>query len=395
MMFSLKLKPDREKSVLLHHPWIFSGAVESVIGDPGPGETVQVVSAKGEVLGWAAYNSASQIRGRMWSWNPEEVIDQTFFEHTLRQAVNLRALLIDPELTNAVRLVNAESDGLPGLIVDRYADILVLQSLTAGIDQWKSIIAEILSKETGIEKIYEKSDAEIRRLEGLTAHSQWLRGQPQKEVQIYEAGNTYLVDIEGGQKTGFYLDQRNNRLKVGQLVQNRKVLNCFCYTGAFTVTAVKGGAAEVISVDSSADALDMARRNMAINHLELPEVNWIEGDVFHVLRSFRDRNLKFDAIILDPPKFAPTYAQVEKASRGYKDINLLAFKLLNPGGLLFTFSCSGGVSRDLFQKIVAGAAQDAHIDAQIIDYCSQAPDHVIGLNFPEAAYLKGLVCVVR
>jgi 23S rRNA (cytosine1962-C5)-methyltransferase len=293
----------------------------------------------------------------------------------------------------AVRLIYAESDCIPGLIVDRYADVLVLQALTAGAEYWKDAIADILLEETGLSTIYERSDADVRELEGLDPQVGILRGNlPQLPITIYEHNLKFNVNLASGHKTGFYLDQRDNRLRVRELAKDKDVLDCFCYTGGFSVNALAGGAKSVLSVDSSADALAVCKENVALNNLSTTHHTPLEGDVFHLLRKFRDEGRSFDMIVLDPPKFAPTSAHAEKAARAYKDINLLAFKLLRPGGILVTFSCSGGVDAALFQKIVAGAALDAAVEVQIIEHVSQGPDHPIALNFPEGAYLKGLIC---
>jgi len=389
------LKSGREKSVQHRHPWIFSGAIDHLVGDPQMGETVQVRSAAGEWLAWAAYSPFSQIRGRIWSWDEQERINADFIKRRLEQAVRLRQALIPPEETNALRLVHGESDGLPGVVVDRYADVLVLQILSAGAETWRETLVDGLVELTGLKQVYERSDVDVRSLEGLPERTGALRGSsPPDRLVIGESGLEFNVDICSGQKTGFYIDQRRNRQRVGVLVSGRKVLNCFCYTAAFSVYALAGGAASVLSIDSSAGALALGAQNVALNEIPAEKALWLEGDVFHELRTLRDRAEAFDAIILDPPKFAPTAAQAERAARGYKDINLLAFKLLRPGGLLFTFSCSGGISADLFQKIVAGAALDAGVDARIVEHLAQGPDHPIALNFPEGAYLKGLVCQV-
>ena len=297
--------------------------------------------------------------------------------------------------TNAYRLVHGESDGLPGVIVDRYGDWLVLQCLTTGSERWRLEIADCLVKSTGIKNIFERSDVDVRSLEGLPPRVGVVCGdQPPERLIISENNRRFYVDLLHGHKSGFYLDQRANRQRLGELVAGNDLLNCFCYTGAFTVYALAGGASRVLSVDSSADALALGAENVALNGLPTQQAEWQEGDVFQVLRTLRDSRRSFDAIVLDPPKFAPTIAQAEKAARGYKDINLLAFKLLRPGGLLFTFSCSGGISAELFQKIVAGAALDAGVQARIVEHLSQGPDHPVALNFPEGAYLKGLICEV-
>lgn len=392
---SLRLKPGREKSLLRQHPWVFSGAIAEVIGLPVNGATIRLISAAGEFLGWAAYSRYSQISARLWSWDEKQEVGGAFFRERLSSAIAARDRLGLIKDSNAIRLVHGESDGLPGLVVDRYAEQLVVQSLSSGVEYWKEQLADILVELTGVDGIYERSDADVRRLEGLEEYSGVLRGQaPQKPVQISENRLRFWVDIQRGHKTGFYLDQRSNRLRVRSLAAGREVLDCFCYSGGFSVNALAGGAASVLAVDSSTEALQTARENLALNELAQESYTQIQGDVFQVLRSLRDQRRMFDMIILDPPKFAPTAAQAQQAARGYKDINLLAFKLLRPGGLLVTFSCSGGVDAALFQKIVAGAALDAGVQAAIIEQLHQAPDHPIGLNFPEGAYLKGLICQI-
>jgi 23S rRNA (cytosine1962-C5)-methyltransferase len=392
---TLHLKPGREKSVQKGHPWIFSGAVARVDGMPGLGETVVVKSSTGEALGLAAYSPQSQIRGRMWSRDASGQVDVDFLRQRLTQALAMRRQLIPGDETNALRLVHAESDGIPGLVVDRYADALVMQCLTAGAERWRDDLVELLVELTDASGVYERSDVEVRRLEGLDPRVGLLYGSLPENLVIAENGLKFAVDVTGGQKTGFYIDQRQNRQKLRLAAHGRRVLNCFCYTGAFSIYAAAGGAASVLSVDSSSEALLTAEENARLNGFAAGQLAWQAGDVFEVLRTMRDRAQSFDLIILDPPKFAPTSAQAKRAVRGYKDINLLAFKLLKPGGLLFTFSCSGGVDADLFQKVVAGAALDAGVDARIVDRLHQGTDHPVALNFPEGAYLKGLVCEVR
>jgi 23S rRNA (cytosine1962-C5)-methyltransferase len=401
-MPTITLKAGREKSVLRRHPWIFSGAVQKMDENHASGATVDLLSFNGQFLARAAYSPISQIRARVWTFDSNENIDADFFRGRIRTALNKRLTLNIQQHTNAYRLIHAESDGIPGLIVDRYNDVLVLQSLTAGSEFWKKIIADLLLEETGLQNIYERSDADVRELEGLSPCTGSLRGGiydsrrfdfAQREFTIYEYGLKFNVDIAHGHKTGFYVDQRDNRHRVGKLAKDRDVLNCFCYTGGFTVHALAGGAKSVLSVDSSADALAMGRENILLNSQQAEGVEWVEADVFHYLRKLRDQNRSFDMIILDPPKFAPTTAQAEKAARGYKDINLLAFKLLRRGGILATFSCSGGVDADLFQKIVASAALDAGVEATIIEHLSQGADHPVSLHFPEGMYLKGLICL--
>jgi len=392
-MVDLVLKPGREKSLLRRHPWIFSGAIHRVDGNPASGETINLLSFKDDFLARAAYSPHSQIRARVWTFDPDEEVSADFFRKRIQRAIAARRMLSVAQASDAYRLIHAESDGLPGLIVDRYAEVLVLQSLTAGSEFWKDTVADILLEETGLHTIYERSDADVRELEGLQPIVGILRGtMPESQITIEENNLKFNLNLESGHKTGFYLDQRQNRLRVRELAKGRDVLDCFCYTGGFTVNAVAGGAKSVVAVDASADALLLGRENLALNGQQAESVEWREGDVFQVLRKFRDEGRSFDLIVLDPPKFAPTAAQAKKAARGYKDINLLAFKLLRAGGILVTFSCSGGVDVALFQKIIASAALDAGVEAQLVEHLSQASDHLVALNFPEGAYLKGLVC---
>ena len=398
-MADLILKPGREKSLLRRHPWVFSGAVDSLRGNPQAGETVTVLDSNRRFLAFAAYSPNSQIRARVWTFNENEAVDAALFGRRVETALRMRASLGfiagagDERKTNAVRLIHAESDQLPGFIVDQYADVLVLQSLTAGSEHWRDTVADILMAQTGAAVMYERSDADVRELEGLPVRTGLMRGRPTQKVAISENGLQFMVNIESGHKTGFYLDQRRSRSRVGELARGRDVLNCFCYTGGFSLHAAAHGARSVLSVDSSSDALALAQENAELNGMRQAALEWREGDVFQVLRKFRDERRSFDMIILDPPKFAATAAQAEKAARGYKDINLLAFKLLRPGGLLATFSCSGGIDASLFQKIVAGAALDAGVDAVIVEHLAQDADHPVLLHFPEGAYLKGLICV--
>jgi 23S rRNA (cytosine1962-C5)-methyltransferase len=391
-MHAIWLKPGREKSLLRRHPWVFASAVQMIKGSPGRGETVQIHSATGEFLAWGAFSPDSQIRARVWSWNQNESIDRDFFRQRLINALALRQMIFSEASTDAFRLVHAESDGLPGLIVDRYGEILVVQFLTSGVEYWRDSLVEELENCTQIDQIYERSDADVRRLEGLPERVGTLRGDPPPaNLSIHENGVNFWVDLQGGHKTGFYLDQRSNRLRLRAYAANREVLDCFSYTGGFLINALRSGAKTVVAVDSSADALQLSRENVVLNQFSDDNVERLSGDVFQVLRNFRDQRREFDLIILDPPKFAPTISQAERAARGYKDINLLALKMLRPGGFLFTFSCSGGINPDLFQKIVASAAEDAGVDAQIIEHLHQDVDHPIALNFPEGEYLKGLI----
>jgi 23S rRNA (cytosine1962-C5)-methyltransferase len=387
------INAGREKSLLRRHPWIFASAIKSMDQEIASGSTFDLLSSEGKFLARASYSPTSQIRARVWTFN-DEPVDKEFFRRKIKSAIELRRMSGVESHTNAYRLIHAESDGLPGFVVDRYKDILVLQSTTAGSEFWKEVVADILVEETGIQNIYERSDVDVRELEGLKPVTGILRGTiPNSKITIQEHELKFNVDIQHGHKTGFYLDQRANRHRVGEFSKDRDVLNCFCYTGGFSIHALANGAKSVLSVDSSADALALLEENIALNNLPAERHISLEGDVFQLLRKFRDENRSFDMIILDPPKFAPTAAHAEKASRAYKDINLLAFKLLRHGGMLFTYSCSGGIDAALFQKIVASAALDAGVDATIIEHLSQGSDHPVSLHFPEGAYLKGLVCV--
>ena len=391
---SVIIKKGREKSLLRRHPWIFSGAIQHVEETPASGSTVDLLSSEKQFLARASYSPTSQIRARVWTFENEPV-GKEFFRKRIRQAIDIRSSLFDIK-NNSARLIYAESDNIPGLIVDRYAEVLVMQCLTAGAEYWKETFADILLEETGLSVIYERSDADVRELEGLENKVGLLRGTlPNPQITITENDLYFKVNLAGGHKTGFYLDQRKNRHSVRELAKDKDVLDCFCYTGCFTVNALAGGANSVLSVDSSADALELCKENIALNDLPADRQSSLDGDVFQLLRKFRDEARSFDMIILDPPKFAPTSAHAEKATRAYKDINLLAFKLLRAGGKLVTYSCSGGVDAGLFQKIVAGSALDAKVDAQIIEHLSQGADHPISLHFPEGAYLKGLVCIKK
>ena len=392
---NLIIKPGREKSLLRRHPWVFASALQPVDKDIASGSTVDLLAPNGSFLARASYSPISQIRARVWTFI-DEPIDKEFFRRKIKGAIEVRRRLQVEGRSDSYRLIHSESDNLPGFVVDQYKDVLVLQSTTAGSEFWKDSIADILVEETGIQNIYERSDVDVRELEGLKPITGILRGaisSLQSPITNYEYGLKFRVDLEHGHKTGFYLDQRENRHRVGELAKDRDVLNCFCYTGGFSIHALANGAKSVLSVDSSADALALLEENIAINSLPADKHTSLEGDVFQLLRKFRDENRSFDMIILDPPKFAPTAAHAEKASRAYKDINLLAFKLLRHGGILATFSCSGGVDAALFQKIVASAALDAGTEATIIEHLSQAGDHPVSLHFPEGAYLKGLICV--
>ena len=387
---SLVVRAGREKSLHRRHPWIYSGAIERVDGAPGSGDTVDVRAHDGAFLAKAAYSPSSQIRARVWSFAPE-TIDAAWFARRVRAAVEARADMLDAAHT-ACRLVHGESDGLPGVVADRYGDTIVVQLTSAGAEAWRGAIVDALLAATGASTAVERSDADVRTLEGLAPRVGVVAGALAGPVGILEDGIVHRVDVLGGQKTGFYLDQRDNRRRVRALARGRAVLNAFCYTGGFTLAALAGGARETVSIDSSADALSLARSNLAANPgLAGGAASWREADVFAELRRLRDEGRRFGLVILDPPKFAPTAAHAARAARAYKDINLLAFKLLEPGGLLATYSCSGGVSAELFQKIVAGAALDARADAAIVGRFAASADHPVALAFPEGDYLKGLL----
>lgn len=389
-MHRVTLQAGREKSLRLKHPWVFSGAIATVDGAPGSGETVALHAADGQFLATAAWSPSSAIRARVWSFDAREAIDDAFIGGRVRAAVAAREPMLDAAHSGC-RLVHAESDRLPGVIADRYGDVVVVQMHNAGAEAWRDSIVTALLDATGCAAVYERSDAEVRTLEGLPPRTGSVYGVLPERVSFVEDGLTYGVDVVAGQKTGFFLDQRENRRRIRALANDFDVLDCFCYTGGFTVAALAGGAKSVLAVDSSADALAQARENVAQNGLDAARCAWRDADVFAELRKLRDSARSFDLIVLDPPKFAPTARHMEKAARAYKDINLLALKLLRPGGLLATFSCSGGIPAELFQKIVAGAALDAAADAAIVGRFSPGADHPVALNFPEGDYLKGLL----
>ena len=384
------LKPGRDKSLRQRHPWVYSGAILRVDGAPSAGDTVALHSANGAFLASAAWSPSSSIRCRVWSFDPDALIDAQFLGARVRAAVRAREGLLDAEHSGA-RLVHGESDGLPGLIADHYGETIVVQILTAGAEAWREVLIAALRDATGCPTVYERSDADVRALEGLAPRVGLLSGALPAALMLVEGGLRYHVDAAHGQKTGFFLDQRDNRAHIRSLARGRDVLDGFCYTGGFTVAALSGGARSVVAIDSSGDALAAARANVAENGLDAGRVDWRDADMFAELRKLRDAGAAFDLVVLDPPKFAPTAQHAEKASRAYKDVNLLGLKLLRPGGLLATFSCSGGVSADLFQKIVAGAALDARADATIIGRFGASADHPVALNFPEGEYLKGLL----
>lgn len=391
-MKTIRLRAGKERSLQRHHPWIFESAIAKGGGDSG--ETVRVESADGQFLAWAAFSPASKIRARVWSFREDQRIDASFFIAACANSVRARARF-DIQ-SDSVRLVHGESDGLPGLIVDRYGDTLVAQFTSAGVERWKAVLCDALLAATGLSRLYERSDASSRALEGLPESTGWLRGGEGAPTDLVLREHDWRLglSIAQGHKTGFYLDQRDSRKRFADTVRRlglQRVLNCYCYTGGFTVAALVGGAQHVTSIDSSAQALEQARANVALNGFAPERTEFWDADVNASLRRLLDQGRQFDAIVLDPPKFAPTVAHAERAARAYKDINRLGLKLLAPGGMLFTYSCSGGISADLFHKIVAGAASDAGVDGYIVERTGAAPDHPMTLTFPEGEYLKGLV----
>jgi 23S rRNA (cytosine1962-C5)-methyltransferase len=408
-MTRIVLERGRERSLLRHHPWVFSGAISDVQGGPSAGDTVEVVASDGLVLGLGAFSPRSQIAVRMWTFTPSvrktqreeagpQEVGPELFRARIERALATREPVPPEEEPAGRRLVNAESDGLPGVIVDRYGGHLVCQFLSAGAERWKETIVETLVGLLSPESVSERSDSDGRDREGLSPSSGTLfhgaAGEPPERVEIVENGVRYRVDLRRGHKTGFYLDQRLNRAEVARHAVGARMLNAFAYTGGFGIAALAGGAAEVTNVEASADMLAALDENVALNDLDPSKVENVQGNAFSLLRGFRAEGRRFDLVVLDPPKFADSRSRLEKAARGYKDVNLLACQLLEPGGLLATFSCSGVLQAELFQKIVADAALDAGRDARILRHFHQAPDHPVSLAFPEGSYLKGLLCQV-
>ena len=398
-MNTVTLKPSKEKSLLRRHPWVYANAIERVEGKPALGATVLVRAHDGRFLARAAYSPHSQIRLRVWSFDETEPIDHAFFKRRVQRALAHRQGFVRD--TGAVRLVFGEADGLPGLIVDHYVEDaqdgagrgqLVCQFMAAGVEAWKEAIVAALVGATGCPNVYERSDVSIREKEGLEQTTGVLSGEPPPATLITrENGVRYHVDVRAGHKTGFYIDQRDNRALVQAYAAGRDVLNCFCYTGGFSLAALGGAAARVVSIDSSGEALALARANVEANGFDAERAQWLDADAFRTLRSLVDAGDRFDLVVLDPPKFAPAREHVDRAARAYKDINLSGFRLLRPGGLLFTYSCSGAIDAELFQKIVAGAAADARVDARILKRLGAGLDHPLLAAFPEGEYLKGLL----
>ena len=393
-MKSIRLKDGKERSLQRRHPWVFDGAIAS--GQADAGETVRIESHDGKFLGWAAFSPTSKIRARIWSFDEDQTIDASFFIARIARAISARARF--DIKSDGLRLIHGESDGLPGLVVDRYADTLVAQFSSCGSERWKSVIVEALLAQTGLTRLYERSDASVRTLEGLPEATGWLSGSGNTGITLSEHDWKLSLDVAEGHKTGFYLDQRDSRHKFAEYarrLQFRRVLNCYCYTGGFTVAALAGGAEHVTSIDSSGPAIERAVANVALNGFDASRTTMRDADVNAALRQYAKDGVTFDAIVLDPPKFAPTAAHAERAARAYKDINRLALGILEPGGVLFTYSCSGGISADLFHKIIASAGIDAGVDAFISERMGGAPDHPMTVTFPEGEYLKGLVLLKK
>ncbi|MGL4431397.1 MAG: 23S rRNA (cytosine(1962)-C(5))-methyltransferase RlmI [Plesiomonas shigelloides] len=389
------LAKGREKSLLRRHPWIFSGAIERVEGKPLSGETLDVFDKGGNWLARAAWSADSQIRGRVWTFDRDEQIDQDFFVRRLQQAQQWRNVVAARDDLTGYRLIAGESDGLPGITIDRYDNFLVLQLLSSGAEFQRLNLMNALRECYPECNIYERSDVAVRKKEGLKQVTGLLHGEePPKLLPIRENGVQILVDIKEGHKTGFYLDQRESRLAASRYVNGKKVLNCFCYTGAFGLFALKGNCKQVVNVDVSQPALDIARQNAEMNGFDMSRAEFVRADVFKLLREYREQGEKFDVIIMDPPKFIENKGQLAGGCRGYKDINMLAMQLLNPGGTLLTYSCSGLMESGLFQKILADAALDAKREVQFVEQFTQAADHPVLSTYPEGLYLKGFACRV-
>lgn len=395
-MKAITLKAGREKSALRYHPWIFSGAINEISEEPTLGDTVEVYSYNSDFLGVAAYSPKSQIRARFWAFNEKVEINKDFFSDILDRAIaDRKSRGFDIcDKTNAFRLINAENDYIPGCIIDKYGEIFSVEILSAGAEVNRQIIYELLAQKTNCKGIYERSDCDVRKKEGLEIRTGTVYGEVPDTVIINENGILFPIDVKNGHKTGYYLDQRNARKRIGELSYGKKMLNCFCYTGGFGLYALRGGCEKVYQVDVSKDALKLAKEAIMLNKLPTARATHVEADVFAYLRKMRDKAETFDIIILDPPKFIESKDNLNKGARGYKDINLLALKLLNEGGMLATFSCSGLMEMDLFQKIIADAASDAHKRVQIIERFGQPADHPVNTAFPEGQYLKGLLLQV-
>jgi 23S rRNA (cytosine1962-C5)-methyltransferase len=389
-MIIATIKKGREKSILQGHPWVFSGSIKAIKGNPQPGDIVTLRDEAGGFLAYAGFSPNSKIQLRVWSWDESDAVNEDFIQKQITSAILRRSSLRASNITNAYRLIHGESDGIPGLVVDQLNDVLVVQISSAALNPWYEMIVAYLQSSTGIQAVYERSDLAIRQLEGMEERVGWIAGEGKPTTRIIEHDVKYQIDFSGGQKTGLYIDQRENRGYLQKIAKSKDILDCFSYTGGFSLNALKGGANSVSSVDSSADALAGVEANRVLNGFDSAKIETTNDDVFAYLRKLLDMGRTFDVIILDPPKFAPTRASADKAARGYKDINLNAMKLLRPGGDLLTFSCSGGIDMALFTKIVAGAAADASRRFHIVKRLHAGADHPVALHFPDGDYLKGL-----
>ncbi|WP_437922353.1 class I SAM-dependent rRNA methyltransferase [Sphingobacterium sp. LRF_L2] len=390
-MNTIVLNRGKDKAAWQLHPWIFSGAINKVKGAPLNGSLVQVFNADDEFIAFGVYNAQSRVAVRLLEWDPNRVVDESWWRDRIRRSVELRKHLLTAE-NNTVRLVFAEADFLPGLIVDKYGDFISIQVHSSGIELVKSVVVDELVTLLAPRGIYERSDLKSREHEGLPNSNGLLYGEtPPEFVEVMENGIRYQINIVEGQKSGFYCDQRENRWLTAQYVADKRVLDCFCYSGGFTLNAFKQGASEVVSVDSSALAVDTLKRNLISNGFDAVKSRAVQSDVNKYLRQLGEEGEKFDLIVLDPPKYAPSRSSLEKASRAYKDLNRRGLMLLSSGGLLATFSCSGAMDIDTFKQVVSWAALDAGREIQFIRQFSQPEDHPVRASFPEGEYLKGLL----
>jgi 23S rRNA (cytosine1962-C5)-methyltransferase len=390
-MVEITLKKGKEKAALQRHPWVFSGALEKVKGKPEDGDVVKVFAFDNEFLAYGYYNSNSRVAVRLLEWDESQTIDNNWYQNRLKQAIASRQFILS-EQTNTCRLVFSEADFLPGLIVDQYADFLSLQILSSGIEKVKAEIVEILKAELKPTGIFDKSDATARTHEGLPIENGLLWGEnPPEFLAVKENGITYNINIAEGQKSGFYCDQRDNRHILASYTKGKKVLDCFSYSGGFSLNSLANGAASITCVDSSGLAIETLKQNVALNKFDVNKVTTIQSDVNKQLRAFKESGELFDVIVLDPPKYAPSRSALDRAARAYKDLNRLGMLLLEKGGLLATFSCSGAVDIETFKQIIAWAALDAGKEVQIIKQFCQPEDHPVRISFPEGEYLKGLL----
>ncbi|RZK78690.1 MAG: class I SAM-dependent rRNA methyltransferase [Pedobacter sp.] len=390
-MIDIILKKGKEKAAILRHPWIFSGALDKIKGSPANGEIVAVWSASQEFLAYGYFNDQSRVALRLMEWDQNVTIDEAWYTQRLEKAIASRADILN-ENTNTCRLVFSEADLLPGLIVDKYADFLSLQILSAGMENAKDTIINILRTLLNPKGIFDKSDAGARKHENLEPADGLLWGdQPPEFLEVKENGVIYHINIADGQKSGFYCDQRDNREILAAYTKGKTVLDCFCYSGGFTLNSLKAGASHVTSVDSSALAIETLKHNLELNGFSEAMQSSVQSDVNKQLRVFKDENKKFDVVVLDPPKYAPSRSALDRAARAYKDLNRLGMMILEPGGILATYSCSGAVDMETFKQIIAWAALDAGREVQILKQFHQPEDHPIRMSFPEGEYLKGLL----